>query len=120
MSTQSFYNAVSNLVDEVPLNTLSIHGSPSALEHKIIQVISNSTTDPVPSQKRSRGRPKGSKNKPKDTPADPTPSQKRPRGRPKGSKNKPKDTPADPIPSQKRPRGRPKGSKNKPKQNVSQ
>jgi hypothetical protein len=65
--------------------------------------------------KRPRGRPKGSKNAPKDTsivkevsevgtgstPATP----KKPRGRPKGSKNKPKDTAvvetvSDPVPTE--------------------
>jgi hypothetical protein len=112
MSTDSLNTAVSNLVGEVPINTLSLHGSPSALEHKIIQVICNSTTKPI---NRPRGRPKGSKNKHKDTPAEPVSTEKRARGRPKGSKNKPKNTPAEPVSTEKRTRGRPKGSKNKPK-----
>ncbi|KNC47401.1 uncharacterized protein AMSG_03835 [Thecamonas trahens ATCC 50062] len=88
---------------------------------------------PPPPVKRKRGRPKGSKNKPK-TPAPAAATAPRPdgegvpvkrkRGRPKGSKNKPK-TPApaaatapptdgEAVPV-KRKRGRPKGSKNKPK-----
>ncbi|MDR0675916.1 MAG: transposase [Elusimicrobiota bacterium] len=82
-----------------------------------------------PSEKKKRGRPKGTKNKPKPgsafdmslTPGD-IPKSGRSRGRPKGSKNKPKPgsafdmslTPGD-IPKSGRSRGRPKGSKNKPK-----
>jgi hypothetical protein len=50
--------------------------------------------------KRKRGRPKGSKNKPKKIIEEP----KRKRGRPKGSKNKSKKTVEEP----KRKRGRPK------------
>lgn len=48
--------------------------------------------------KRKRGRPKGSKNKPKQVPTESqesAPSIKRKRGRPKGSKNKPKPSPLD-------------------------
>ena len=71
-------------------------------------------TKPLPKKsmlkvKRGRGRPKGSKNKPKlstDTITENTP--KRGRGRPKGSKNKPKVDDIKP----KRGRGRPKSSKN--------
>ena len=54
-------------------------------------------------QKRKRGRPKGSKNKPKKITREP----KRKRGRPKGSKNKPKKIVEEP----KRKRGRPKKQK---------
>lgn len=64
----------------------------------------------TPASRKKRGRPKGSKNKPKTTePTTVTP--KRGRGRPKGSKNKPKA----PVIEEKRGPGRPKGSKNKPK-----
>jgi len=67
---------------------------------------------------KKRGRPKGSKNKPKVVEVVATAPKKR--GRPKGSKNKSKTSngmsasngAADPA---KRKRGRPKGSKNKPK-----
>jgi len=75
------------------------------------------TADPAP--KRGRGRPKGSKNKPKPEQLTAYPAPKRGRGRPKGSKNKPKPVP--PVgeqPAPKRGRGRPKGSKNKPKSIV--
>ena len=61
--------------------------------------------------KRKPGRPKGSKNKPKPETTD-IAVKKKP-GRPKGSKNKPK--PTDPVQVEKRRPGRPKGSKNKPK-----
>jgi hypothetical protein len=69
--------------------------------------------------KKRLGRPKGSKNKPKDgsnTPASSgtTEAPKKRLGRPKGSKNKPKDGSVTP-PSPGKP-GRPKGSKNKPKE----
>ena len=61
--------------------------------------------------KRSPGRPKGSKNKPKQGGQEPV--VKRKPGRPKGSKNKPKQT--EQVQVEKRKPGRPKGSKNKPK-----
>ena len=63
-----------------------------------------------PSAPKRRGRPPGSKNKPPETPP------KR-RGRPPGSKNKPKDAvpPAAAVPAVPKRRGRPPGSKNKPK-----
>ena len=52
-----------------------------------------------------------------ETPTKEVIQEKRPRGRPKGSKNKPKthESPTDQVIQEKRPRGRPKGSKNKPK-----
>ena len=62
-------------------------------------------------QKRGPGRPKGSKNKPKND-SNETIVKRKP-GRPKGSKNKPKST--NSVQSEKRKPGRPKGSKNKPK-----
>jgi hypothetical protein len=79
----------------------------------------NSFLSSLSSQTRGRGRPKGSKNKPKTDPSN-FESQSvdipRKRGRPKGSKNKLKvdkpniQTPNSEVP---RRRGRPKGSKNK-------
>ena len=60
---------------------------------------------------KKRGRPKGSKNKIKDTPEE-VPAEPKKRGRPKGSKNKPKD-PRVEVPTAPKKRGRPKGSKNK-------
>jgi len=62
--------------------------------------------------KRGPGRPKGSKNRPKD--ATETVTEKRRPGRPKGSKNKPKTVEQEPEKVKRGP-GRPKGSKNKPK-----
>ena len=74
-------------------------------------------------QRRGKGRPKGSKNKPKNK-LDATkqenesnpPFGKRGKGRPKGSKNKIKVAEQIPVPEEnqiKRGRGRPKGAKNK-------
>ncbi len=96
------------------------------------------STPDAHSEKRGRGRPKGSPNKPKAAhsssdiaaaPTTPDVAEKRGRGRPKGSHNKPKDNSdadsctseqAQPVPpagleavSEKRGRGRPKGSHNK-------
>ena len=94
---------IADLVAEVPIHTLAQHGGPDALEVKIQDLIFP-LEDDAP---KKRGRPKGSKNKPKDTPTE-VPTEPKKRGRPKGSKNKPKDTPTQP-----KKRGRPKGSKNK-------
>lgn len=85
--------------------------------------------------KRGPGRPKGSKNKPKEETATPTvaavvaaapaPASEAPKrgpGRPPGSKNKASEViatapvPAAPAPEVKRGPGRPPGSKNKPKE----
>lgn len=56
---------------------------------------------PEETEKRKRGRPKGSKNKPKNsTPTATVPTEKRKRGRPPGSKNKPKATQSDSSQSQ--------------------
>ena len=89
-------------------------GRPKGSKNKP-KVSTNATTENTP--KRGRGRPKGSKNKPKpsiNTTTENTP--KRGRGRPKGSKNKPKvSTNATTENTPKRGRGRPKGSKNKNK-----
>lgn len=56
---------------------------------------------PEETEKRKRGRPKGSKNKPKNsTPTATVQTEKRKRGRPPGSKNKPKTTQSDSSQSQ--------------------
>ena len=78
---------IADLVAEVPMHTLAQHGGPDALEVKIQDLIFP-LEDSAP---KKRGRPKGSKNKPKDTQIEP-PTEPKKRGRPKGSKNKPKDT----------------------------
>lgn len=65
---------------------------------------------------KRRGRPAGSKNKPKAAPAKvKTPAAPKKRGRPAGSKNKSKTMAVKPAPSVPKRRGRPPGSKNKPK-----
>jgi SprT-like family len=58
--------------------------------------VSYEIPEPPPTEKRGRGRPKGSKNKPKEVASYDQP--KRKRGRPKGSKNKPKDSAAPTLP----------------------
>lgn len=88
-------------------------GRPKGSKNKPKTDTDSATTDaPV---KRGRGRPKGSTNKPKA--ASSTSAAKRGPGRPKGSKNKTTTDAAtsDTPASAKRGRGRPKGSKNKPK-----
>jgi len=100
---------IADLVTHVPADTLAQHGGADALEVKIQDLIFP-LEDDTP---KKRGRPKGSKNKPKDTLTEP-PTEPKKRGRPKGSKNKPKDTPTEP-PTELKKRGRPKGSKNKVK-----
>ena len=100
---------ITDLVAHVPAEAIAAHGTSEALEVKIQDIIFP-LQDDAP---KKRGRPKGSKNKPKDTIIEP-PSESKKRGRPKGSKNKPKDTQTE-QPSEPKKRGRPKGSKNKPK-----
>ena len=100
---------ITDLVSHVPAHTIAIHGGTDSLEVKIQDLIFP-LEDDAP---KKRGRPKGSKNKPKDTPTE-VPNEPKKRGRPKGSKNKPKDTSTE-VPPEPKKRGRPKGSKNKPK-----
>jgi hypothetical protein len=64
---------------------------------------------------RGRGRPKGSKNKLKESAPALNLVLKRGRGRPKGAKNKVTNIGPLPAPSTVKGRGRPKGAKNKPK-----
>ena len=98
---------IADLVSNVPADTIAHHGGASSLEVKIQDIIFPLENDTP----KKRGRPKGSKNKPKDTPQE-TPTQPKKRGRPKGSKNKVKDHQAE-VPTEPKKRGRPKGSKNK-------
>ena len=122
---------IAHLVTNIPADTVAMHGGPDSLQVKIQDLISpleddtpkkrgrpkgskNKTKDTlqeVPTEPKKRGRPKGSKNKTKDTLQE-TPTQPKKRGRPKGSKNKVKDPPLQVTPEPKK-RGRPKGSKNK-------
>ena len=78
---------ITDLVAHVPAEAIAAHGTSEALEVKIQDLIFP-LEDDAP---KKRGRPKGSKNKPKDTLVEP-PTEPKKRGRPKGSKNKPKET----------------------------
>jgi hypothetical protein len=110
---------IENFVDDIPHDVTATHGGADDLTKKITDLIFPPTEeitlhythspDIASVSSKKRGRPKGSKNKPKDDiPADVHTEPKK-RGRPKGSSNKPTDdTPAEP-----KKRGRPKGSKNK-------
>jgi len=98
---------IAHLVTNIPADTVAMHGGPDSLQVKIQDLIFP-LEDDTP---KKRGRPKGSKNKTKDTLQE-TPTEPKKRGRPKGSKNKIKDTPEE-VPAEPKKRGRPKGSKNK-------
>jgi len=100
---------IADLVSHVPADAIALHGGTNSLEVKLQDLIFP-LEDHTP---KKRGRPKGSKNKPKVELTEPSPEPKK-RGRPKGSKNKPKDTPTE-VPHEPKKPGRPKGSKNKPK-----
>ena len=100
---------IADLVSHVPADAIALHGGTDSLEVKIQDLIFP-LEDDAP---KKRGRPMGSKNKPKDSLNEPSPEPKK-RGRPKGSKNKPMDTSTE-VPHEPKKRGRPKGSKNKPK-----
>ncbi len=100
---------IADLVSHVPADAIALHGGADSLEVKIQDLIFP-LEDDAP---KKRGRPKGSKNKPKDTIQE-VPTEPKKRGRPKGSKNKVKDPPLEVTPPSKK-RGRPKGSKNKTK-----
>ena len=122
---------IADLVTNIPADTVAMHGGSDSLEVKIQDLISppeddtpkkrgrpkgsknktKQTNEETPPPAPKRGRPKGSKNKIKDPPIEVTPEPKK-RGRPKGSKNKVKDPPLEVTPEPKK-RGRPKGSKNK-------
>ena len=85
----------------------SYEPTPSPSYDEIVPAFAPTESEPV---KRTRSRPKGSKNKPK-------------RGRLKGSKNKPEVLvqsykPKEQPPILKRKRGRPPGSKNRPKAEI--
>ena len=74
---------IADLVSNVPADTIAHHGGASSLEVKIQDLIFP-LEDDTP---KKRGRPKGSKNKIKDSPEE-VPTAPKKRGRPKGSKNK--------------------------------
>ena len=74
---------ITDLVAHVPAEAIAAHGTSEALEVKIQDLIFP-LEDDAP---KKRGRPKGSKNKPKETPTE-VPTEPKKRGRPKGSLNK--------------------------------
>lgn len=113
-----------------PKKTVTVPAQPNL----DLAIASPSGAESGAEEKRGRGRPKGSHNKPKtesDAPTTPVAQgEKRGRGRPKGSPNKAKSEDNDsctseqhqPVPpsvviavAEKRGRGRPKGAHNKPK-----
>ena len=95
---------ITDLVAHVPAEAIAAHGTSEALEVKIQDLIFP-LEDDAP---KKRGRPKGSPNKPKETPIEvPSETKKRGRGRPKGSPNKPKETPTEVPTETKRGPGRP-------------
>jgi hypothetical protein len=104
-------------VEDIPADVLAFHGGAEKLTKMLSDLIFPRTVD-VSEQPKKRGRPAGSKNKPKDVapPTQVTDTPKK-RGRPAGSKNKPKDVaPATAVVTDSpKKRGRPAGSKNKPK-----
>jgi hypothetical protein len=119
---------IEHFVDDIPHDVTATHGGADDLTKKITNLIFPITEDITQQithppdlasvSSKKRGRPKGSKNKPKDDiPADVHTEPKK-RGRPKGSSNKPTDdTPAD-VSAEPKKRGRPKGSKNKPTDDI--
>jgi hypothetical protein len=103
----SYHVLLRTLVNELPEEVLSHHDGSESLVYKITTLIYGA--DQVP---KKRGRPAGSKNKPKDVaPATEVTETPKKRGRPAGSKNKPKVS----APDAPKKRGRPTGSKNKSK-----
>jgi len=108
----SYHVLLRTLVNELPEEVLSHHDGSESLVYKITTLIYGADQAP-----KKRGRPAGSKNKPKDiAPATEVTETPKKRGRPAGSKNKPKDVaPAPEVTETPKKRGRPAGSKNKPK-----
>jgi len=105
----SYHVLLRTLVNELPEEVLRYHDGSESLVHKITTLIYEFDVQVPVDTPKKRGRPAGSKNKPKDV----VPDAPKKRGRPAGSKNKPKDVaPATETPKK---RGRPTGSKNKPK-----
>jgi hypothetical protein len=105
---------IETFVEDIPSDVLAFHGGPEKLTKILTDLLFPRAQD-VYEQPKKRGRPKGSKNKPKDDLPEITDTPKK-RGRPAGSKNKPKDTDVSKdISETPKKRGRPAGSKNKPK-----
>ena len=108
---------IETFVENIPSDVLAFWMatySADQLIAKFTDLLSH-RTEVVSEQPKKRGRPAGSKNKPKDTATEVTETPKK-RGRPAGSKTKPKDVaPATEDTETPKKRGRPVGSKNKPK-----
>ena len=108
---------IETFVENIPSDVLAFWMatySADQLIAKFTDLLSH-RTEVVSEQPKKRGRPAGSKNKPKDTATEVTETPKK-RGRPAGSKNKPKDvSPTTELTETPKKRGRPAGSKNKPK-----
>ena len=104
---------IETFVEDIPSDVLAFHGGTENLTKMLTDLLV--PQDEVSEHPKKRGRPKGSKNKPKDDLPEITDTPKK-RGRPAGSKNKPKepDVSKD-ISETPKKRGRPAGSKNKPK-----
>ena len=81
---------IETFVEDIPSDVLAFHGGPQKLTKMLTDLLFPRSED-VSEQPKKRGRPKGSKNKPKDDLPEITDTPKK-RGRPAGSKNKPKDT----------------------------
>ena len=64
---KDFSALVAHLVNELPKDVIATHGTAEDLEQKIIDTVFplDDTTPKEAEKKRGRGRPKGSKNKPK-------------------------------------------------------
>ncbi len=114
--TISLMEKIETFVEDIPADVLALHGGADQLTTKFTDLLFP-RSEVVSHQPKKRGRPAGSKNKPKDVaPATEVTKTPKKRGRPAGSKNKPKDVaPATEVTETPKKRGRPAGSKNKPK-----
>ena len=120
---------IENFVDDIPHDVTATHGGADDLTKKITDLIFPPTEeitlhythspDLASEPSKKRGRPKGSKNKPKDDISIDVPAEHKKRGRPKGSTNKSKDDISADVSAEPKKRGRPKGSKNKPTDDIS-
>jgi len=120
---------IENFVDDIPHDVTATHGGADDLTKKITDLIFPPTEeitlhythspDLASEPSKKRGRPKGSKNKPKDDISIDVPAEHKKRGRPKGSTNKSKDDISADVSAEPKKRGRPKGSTNKSKDDIS-
>lgn len=108
---------IKSFVEDIPSDVLAFHGGTEKLTKMLTDLLFPHTED-VSEQPKKRGRPVGSKNKPKDDLPEITDTPKK-RGRPVGSKNKPKESDVSKDITVPKKRGRPAGSKNKNPKDVS-